>query len=351
MLNIVLSFDYELYLGENFLSAEEILFNPSKRLIDLLSEEGVSGTFFADICSYIAHEKNGLSSYCDSFERQLKYMQEKGQDVQLHIHPHWYKCSYNGKAFEEDVDYYSLQDFAKNEGLEKIKEIVADASNRLNGMLGEGNECVAFRAGGLVMRPYEKEIVRALLENGILIDSTIAPGMDIKEAYVYTNVPQSFNNWNISPEKGLFEDDSKNTGLLEVPVGTIRNNPFRFLSVLPKKLRMTPGPAKGTYFGAKKKKAEEIRATKVQTLKRRLCGTSILSMDTKTADLLLTEIKAVYKAHHCDKSDYAIALIAHPKTMTNETFDNIKKLVRGIKSTKGVRIVSMKNIAVERGLK
>ena len=51
MLNICITFDYELFLGKNNAPYKEILFTPTDNLIRTLSEKGVSGTFFADVCS------------------------------------------------------------------------------------------------------------------------------------------------------------------------------------------------------------------------------------------------------------------------------------------------------------
>ena len=44
MLNVCITFDYELFLGKNNASYQEILFQPTDRLIELLSRKGVSGT-------------------------------------------------------------------------------------------------------------------------------------------------------------------------------------------------------------------------------------------------------------------------------------------------------------------
>ena len=59
MLKICLSFDYELFLGENDASYEDILFSPTRDLQYMLNEEGVYGTFFADVCSAIVHSHYG----------------------------------------------------------------------------------------------------------------------------------------------------------------------------------------------------------------------------------------------------------------------------------------------------
>ena len=89
MLNICITFDYELFLGKNNAPYKEILFAPTDNLIRTLSEKGVSGTFFADVCSVDAHHRLGNEKYCEDFTLQLQRMVLNNQDVQLHLHPSW----------------------------------------------------------------------------------------------------------------------------------------------------------------------------------------------------------------------------------------------------------------------
>ena len=67
MLNVCITFDYELFLGKNNAPYKEILFAPTDNLIRTLSEKGVSGTFFADVCSVDAHHRLGNEKYCEDF--------------------------------------------------------------------------------------------------------------------------------------------------------------------------------------------------------------------------------------------------------------------------------------------
>jgi hypothetical protein len=64
MLNIALTFDYELFFGSNYASAEEVLFQPGKEILNLLDKYQVKATFFADVLSVRMHEKYGLTDRC-----------------------------------------------------------------------------------------------------------------------------------------------------------------------------------------------------------------------------------------------------------------------------------------------
>ena len=111
MLNIAITFDYELFLGENYLSDDEILFSPTRRLEELLDSHGITSTFFADVCSVFAHKKYGLNQYVNSFEDQLRELIKHGHDVQLHLHPNWLLSEYRNEKWIFDTTHYRLHDF------------------------------------------------------------------------------------------------------------------------------------------------------------------------------------------------------------------------------------------------
>lgn len=45
MLYIVNTFDYEIFMGQNYVSEEEVLIKPTRKLCQMLCSEGVSSTF------------------------------------------------------------------------------------------------------------------------------------------------------------------------------------------------------------------------------------------------------------------------------------------------------------------
>ena len=56
MMYLSITFDYELFFGNNYGSYDDVLFEPTYMLIDELNKKGVSATFFADVCSTLAAE-------------------------------------------------------------------------------------------------------------------------------------------------------------------------------------------------------------------------------------------------------------------------------------------------------
>ena len=100
MLKICFTYDYELFMGKNNATAEEILFAPTQKIKEAMDEFGVKGVFFVDVCSAIAHERYNLTEFNAGFDEQIKGLVTDGHDVQLHIHSSWLKAHKNGDELE-----------------------------------------------------------------------------------------------------------------------------------------------------------------------------------------------------------------------------------------------------------
>lgn len=115
MLKILIGFDYEMYLGENYASHKEILIDTTKQILELLKANNVSATLFADVCCVLQHKKYGLTEFVNDVEDQLKNAQKNGFDVQLHIHPNWLNSSFNSNKWDISRKGYRIHEFGFDE--------------------------------------------------------------------------------------------------------------------------------------------------------------------------------------------------------------------------------------------
>ena len=159
-------------------------------------------------------------------EKQLVDIVKRGHRVELHIHPHWLDAKYlgNGEWDFSDFSHYSLADLPSEqvnllfrEGVGLLTKIVrqADANYRI----------LACRAGGWAIQPFYR-MKEAFLECGILIDSSVAPGMTINRhngkepdfSMISSNEIYSFSN----------QIEKKECGgeFLEVPITTCKMTIF-----------------------------------------------------------------------------------------------------------------------------
>ena len=134
MLYICVSFDYELYMGENYLEERRTLIEPTYILSDMLKKEGVSGCFFADVCCPMQYRKMGKLEFPNEFDQQIQNLVKDGHDVQLHIHPNWLKATEIGKTVKFDREFYRLHNWSA-ESPNAIAQIIHNGVEYLNQVL------------------------------------------------------------------------------------------------------------------------------------------------------------------------------------------------------------------------
>lgn len=332
MLNICLSFDYELFLGKNFLSADDTLFAPTNEIINILHSAGVSGTFFADVCSVFQHEKFKKLDYSKKFTEQLQDMVRHEQDVQLHIHTNWLLSSpdgNNGNGWDISTDGYKIHDIeADSSGCETMDSVIKRGKEYLCNTLipvYPDYKCIAYRAGGFCVQP-EGELFQVLLNNGIVIDSSVAPKLKDK-LYDFKNAP-AMPGWSVAPEAGLDKVSTDADGCIyEVPIGTIRNNIFRFAKYPINTWHVKGNSGRGQCIKRDAGSKANFLINMVKLIYRRSFGYGILSLDSRGYRILLEDLQGLYRKWECDKHDAVICIICHPKLASGHTLDNMEHFI------------------------
>ena len=331
MLKVCITFDYELFLGRNNAPYQEILFSPTERIVKMLREQEVSGTFFADVCSVEAHRRLGDEKYCDDFRAQLQLMTQMGQDVQLHLHTNWFTAEKVEDQIIPGKEGYRIHSFGFGaDG--KAPEIIRQGKDYLTAVCGAVKpdyRCVAFRAGGFSVQP-EKELFEALVQQGIVIDSSVVPHMraDTLNSYDFTDVPKRLNWW-VDPALGLSEAvrPGPNT-LLEIPIATARPRLLQAAGKPKSELSLPSHKPLGEYVkGGQPPKKKNALARQYH----RLFDYRYVSLDTRYYLRVMEDLAYIYSKYRLDRSDGYICLICHPKLADEARIENIKKLTQEIK--------------------
>lgn len=330
MLNICLTFDYELFLGKNNASSQEILFQPTENIMNTLSALDVSGTFFADVCSVFAHRQLGDDEYCDSFESQIINLISHGQDVQLHLHTNWLNSEIiDGKIVPGTKDYriHSLGFYSGG----KAHEIIRKGKEYLEGAcssVDKNYRCIAYRAGGFSVQP-EKELFEALINNGILIDSSVVPHMKAETVnyYDFRKVPNKMNWW-IAPDKGISEESERNRKtIFEVPIATTRPRLLQVIGKPKSELGLPSHKVLGEYVKSDKPQKKQGKFARQF---HRLFDYRYVSLDTRYYMRVMEDLDYLYNRYGLGKHDGYICLICHPKLADSTRIENMKKLVMEI---------------------
>ena len=336
MLHILLTFDYELFFGKNFKKPDEVLFQPAERIAEILYRHNVSGVFFADTCSVAAHKRYGLDDYVSKFEKQISYLSQVGHDVQLHIHPHWEKTTFEKGDWIFPENWYRIHDFGFNEdgAISIIKDGISFLKNTLL-PINPNYQCIAYRAGGYCIQPYD-ELIEVLYNEGIRIDSSICMYKDNvvpARFYDYTKLPSALNWW-LTPGvdiKDSFINNPNGKALFEVPVGYYHQRLIDRILLLNKvyyKHGAPLGEAMPT-IGANSE-TDDGFITKLLTYDKQF---QHLSLDSMSAELAYLAIKKLYKISQANTYDVYVAFVSHPKVFTGEAYDNLERFVNLIQQS------------------
>lgn len=222
-LKLLLTFDYELPLGGIKESYRHSLFDPVEKLLEVVTLLKVPVVFFVDILSLVKFREWDKDSYVQPFITQLQQILNAGHDVQLHLHPHWLKSTFEKGKVTPSLQY-KLGDFVY-QGDNTIDDIIELGINELQNICRSEKpdyQCVAYRAGGYNFVPYTDKILKALYKYGIRIDSSISRGYFFKSdtsLVDYRNVPE-LPNWFLSLDGDFSKNAVDNKTLFEIPIAS-----------------------------------------------------------------------------------------------------------------------------------
>lgn len=214
-MKILFTLDYELFLGSRTGTVEECLVKPLNLYLDKVEKYGLRFTIFVDAAYLFAlkrgaklHEK--LRHDFQTVSAHLLFLQERGHDIQLHIHPQWYFSTFTGTEWKLDVTHYKLSDVAE----EEMQRLFRESKSLLDNLLGK--QTIAYRAGGFSAQPTGK-LTALFRQNDLLCDSSVCPGVKYSsnsQRYDYTTVPnKTFYRF----ENDICQEET-NGGFLEIPI-------------------------------------------------------------------------------------------------------------------------------------
>lgn len=349
MVNIALTFDYELFFGENLGTYDEVLFNPTSEILDLLDKHGIKATFFADVLSVYMQEKAGQQEYCDKFTKQIKDMAKRGHDVQLHIHSNWLKSKFKDGKWDFDLDSYAIHSFGFDESNEtSVQNIIRWGKDYLESNLKPINPeycCVAYRAGGYKIQPHG-ELFKVLNDNGIFIDSSVAVQQKSGGVnnYDYTNIYE-LDSWWIGENSPLEVQVSPDKGqIYEVPVGYCRASLLRMLFKPDVEKILKLSETRGTFIGKSTQKKKPVKGNKI-VRKLKLLKTygktyRLLSVDSVHYVVIIDLLKKLSKKG----KDITLAAIGHPKLAEKVWLENFDCLLEQLKKSGFCKCVCMNDI-------
>ena len=220
LLKIMFHDDWELY-GDGSGDIEKHMFKPAKRILECCNKYDVKYTFFAEFGQQLSMEASGntvLKDYATTWKKFLQDAVYYGHDVQLHFHPQWIGAVYHKGRWHLDFKKSSIALMNYN----VIKTWLLKGKHYLEDLLRPVKpsfRILAHRAGGWMVQP-SKNLVRALLDIGIIADCTVIKGFTsgnlLSGSFNFQYAPSALIPW-YADENDMAIMNQRSSGLICIP--------------------------------------------------------------------------------------------------------------------------------------
>lgn len=315
MRKIILTFDYEVFLGKNTGDIHKSLIEPTERLIKLFQKYDAKGIFFVDYL-FLQKLKEDYPNIYILIENQLTKLVQLNSNIELHIHPHWLD------AMKSDYGKWSFKSFDKfrlhslNES--QIQHLFYEGKKNLEAIARKVKKqytIKSFRAGGWSIMPFDK-LAYSFERNEIKYDFSVLPGEFIN------NPPHHFYDFRKAPslEYWRFNDDlftPIETGrFIEIPVSTFQ---ISFYDFLLNKVLIRKNKIFGDGLGLQLQQSLFVRVKKVLSSRKRK-----LTTDFTSPKIINKYLSISNRELEC--------FVAHPKVFTEESFLVIEDILKKYKT-------------------
>lgn len=217
--NLLITFDYELFLGKKSGSVEKCVIEPTNKIFQILAEFSAKAIFFIDT-AWLVRLKQVAVNYPEankSYEKVMSQLQDivkKGHYIFNHLHPHWLHAQYLPEINQWDLSDFSYYRFS-NLNKEDRTYLFAETSRLLTEILmplGSSHKTDGYRAGGWSIQPFN-DFKPYFEQYGIKYDFSVLPGMKsltTAQQYDFTGItkqqPYKFSSAPDKPESGNFTE-------------------------------------------------------------------------------------------------------------------------------------------------
>lgn len=327
--SVLITFDYELFLGNNSGTLSRSILEPTEIILEKLTSYNATALFFVD-SFYLLKLKEYSKKDFELIKDQIINVIKSGNDVGFHFHPQWidtYPEDDSRWSFRR-FDRYSFDSLSKeelityfNDSYALLQDIVFTADREY--------KITSFRAGGWCIEPFIK-IKDLFIKNGIEIDMSVLPGVKNITKYArfdFSNIDRENLFWR-------FENNpvtEKNGRFFEVAVTTFKiKKIFKTIDyLLFKKRERELGDGKAISLRNNNKKGKLF--DKIVSLFKETPVT--LSLDGISHYMFCTLLKIAERKGH-----NFFHTVGHPKKISFSFLKNLEYLLKNYKT------VSLKEI-------
>ncbi|MEO8762224.1 MAG: hypothetical protein ABI388_11860, partial [Bacteroidia bacterium] len=154
--HLLLTFDYELFLGSKSGSTKNCILLPTSKILEILETYQIKNAIFFVDTTYLLRLKeiDNKEAQLDfkKISEQLIEMKNNGHYIFPHLHPHWLDAKYIEKDNHWDLSDTKKYSFSSLSAEEK-SQIFTDSIKLLTEIVGP-QEVLGYRAGGWCIQPF-----------------------------------------------------------------------------------------------------------------------------------------------------------------------------------------------------
>jgi hypothetical protein len=312
--SILLTFDYELFLGKKSGSVDNCLIEPTEKIRHILNKYNIKAIFFVDTTyllrlAEVAQNNKVCKQNLTKIENQLQQLKKDGHSIFHHLHPHWLDAIYIPELDEWNLENISKYSF-KNISLEERNRIFEFSDAFIRKFEGENK--VGFRAGGLYVEPIS-DFLPYFSKYNIKYEFSICP----EEYSIGKNDSYDFRHF---PYKPYFFQTKVNK---EELIGEYIEYPItRFkISGIPKILN---GIYHRLFSKSKTIYGDGFPVNLVQIEKPE---NHFFELNIPLSLEFLNSFNYTLCISYLKKNDY-IHFLSHPKLMSDESIDSMDKMLK-----------------------
>lgn len=331
---LLITFDYELFLGNRSGTIDDCLFKPTDAVLKVIEKQKAKAIFFVDTTHLLTLKKNAAKyNECASDLKRVSDhiadIVKRGHYVFPHLHPHWLDAEYLSVTNQwrlSSTDKYRFHHLNKaerdevfNGSIELLKEIIIPVNPQY--------KIEAYRAGGWCIQPFE-DFIPYFKQHQFKYDFSVLGGF-----YFFSNA--QYFDFSHAPEKGVYkfservEEENPHGEFTQFNISSIHiDNRIRFLDKLLLKFRYKL--FKDHTFN----RGEGQIATKLDTdlFKPATSGHNIMESNwERVAIELLSSVKLGDYLNFFDNKNY-MHFISHPKMLTHHNINMFDAFLKSVYS-------------------
>jgi hypothetical protein len=194
-IHLALVDDWELS-GNGTGDIRELQFEPMRKLVSIYNRLGIRGSFNAEVMQQLnfrqhQQEYPKLKELADEWDNLICDTLSQGHDIQLHVHPQWYKAGYDGQWHL--TSDWSILNYPRATAFELLSSCKTYLETLLRKVKPD-YKCISFRSGAWCIAP-SPHMMELLVQLGIVFDMSIVSGVRYDTRHIkldYTKCEEDF---------------------------------------------------------------------------------------------------------------------------------------------------------------